>query len=246
MSQTMQTKISYFWLILFSFSTSFLACQPSPRNHENYQALSAQKFAEKLQNTPNAQVLDVRTEPEFADRHLAKALNINYNSGDFAQKIAQLDKTKPTFVYCLSGSRSRGASASLLAAGFTQVYNLEGGVLAWQNAGFEFETAQNQALSQGMSLVNYESKLQTDKFVLVDFQAAWCAPCQKIKPILRELAQEQAEKLSILEVDVDQNPQVVKALKVDAIPQLYLYKNGKIVWEHKGIIQKDQILKLIN
>jgi thioredoxin len=243
----MQKRLSYLGVILLlTFSVGFLACQPNPRKNENYQRVSAQEFAQKLQANTNAQILDVRTEGEFADRHLAKSLNINYNSGDFAQKIAQLDKTKPTFVYCLSGGRSRGAAAILLEAGFKQIYDLEGGVLAWQKAGFDFETAQNQALSKGMSLNDYEQKLKTDKFVLVDFQAVWCGPCQKIKPILHELAQEQNDKLAILEIDVDQNPQVVQALKVDAIPQLYLYKNGKIVWEHKGIIAKDDILKLIN
>jgi thioredoxin 1 len=245
-NKKMQKRLSYFWVIWFTFSVGFLACQPNPRNNENYRRVSAQEFAEKLKNTANAQILDVRTEGEFADRHLAKALNINYNSGEFAQKIASLDKSKPTFVYCLSGGRSRGASAILLEAGFKQIYDLEGGVLAWQKGGFEFEAAQNQALSKGMSIEDYEQKLKSDKFVLVDFQAVWCAPCKKIKPVLHELAQEQSNKLEILEIDVDQNPQIAQALKVDAIPQLYLYKNGKIVWEHKGIIAKDDILKLIN
>ncbi|MCU0445585.1 MAG: thioredoxin domain-containing protein [Microscillaceae bacterium] len=242
----MQNRISYFWAILFTFSIGFLACQPNPRNNENYQRVSAQDFAQKLQKSTQAQLLDVRTEGEFAERHLAKALNINYNGGEFAQKIAQLDKAKPTFVYCLSGSRSRGAAAVLLKAGFKQVYDLEGGILAWQSAGLDFEVAQNQAVSKGMSIEDYQAKLQTDKFVLVDFQAVWCAPCKKIKPVLYELAQEQKAKLEVLEIDVDQNPQVAQALKIDAIPQLYLYKNGKIVWEHKGIISKEDVLKVMD
>ncbi|MCC3151574.1 rhodanese-like domain-containing protein [Hymenobacter sp. BT770] len=87
-------------------------------------------FAEGLRQ-PGAVLLDVRRPDEFANGHLPGAVNIEVTSPDFAQRIAQLDSTKPTYVYCRSGARSANAAGQLSAAGFAQVSNLLGGVLDW-------------------------------------------------------------------------------------------------------------------
>jgi thioredoxin 1 len=65
-----------------------------------------------------------------------------------------------------------------------------------------------------------------DKPVLVDFTAAWCGPCKQISPILDELSVEQAEKLQIAKIDVDENPQTVLQYDVMSMPTLILFKDG--------------------
>jgi thioredoxin 1 len=65
-----------------------------------------------------------------------------------------------------------------------------------------------------------------DKPVLVDFTAAWCGPCKQISPILDELSVEQAEKLQIAKIDVDENPQTVLKYDVMSMPTLILFKDG--------------------
>jgi thioredoxin 1 len=65
-----------------------------------------------------------------------------------------------------------------------------------------------------------------DKPVLVDFTAAWCGPCKMISPILDELSVEQADKLQIVKIDVDANPQTTRQYDVMSMPTLILFRDG--------------------
>lgn len=80
-------------------------------------------------------LLDVRTPEEYAEGHLAGSVNINYLAGDFDTQIGKLEREKIYFVYCRSGRRSAGAAEKMQDAGFKKVYNLTGGILAWQKDG---------------------------------------------------------------------------------------------------------------
>lgn len=79
-------------------------------------------------------VLDVRTPGEFRQGHLRGARNINYFAPDFDQEVAGLDPDKPVLIYCRSGVRSASAVSTLEKAGIKKVYNLLGGILAWEGA----------------------------------------------------------------------------------------------------------------
>jgi rhodanese-related sulfurtransferase len=79
--------------------------------------------------------LDVRTPGEFNEGHVEGAQLIDFQSGNFENEIATLDKSKTYAVYCRSGSRSGQAVKVMSDAGFTSVYNLNGGVIDWANAG---------------------------------------------------------------------------------------------------------------
>lgn len=80
-------------------------------------------------------LLDVRTDQEYAAGHLEGSTQINFNSPDFQQKIKELDPETPVYVYCRSGARSGNAAKMMKQLGFKAVYNLEGGILAWQRSG---------------------------------------------------------------------------------------------------------------
>jgi rhodanese-related sulfurtransferase len=80
-------------------------------------------------------VLDVRTPAEFKTRHLKGAVLADVKSQTFEKQVAGLDKTKPYAVYCAMGPRSTRACELLRKAGFTQLYELDGGILAWEKAG---------------------------------------------------------------------------------------------------------------
>lgn len=90
---------------------------------------------DKLMSAGNGLLLDVRTNGEFASGHLKGAAQIDYNNPNFKNDIAELDKNKPVYVYCRSGARSGRAAKIMKGMGFKEVYNLEGGILAWQRAG---------------------------------------------------------------------------------------------------------------
>lgn len=91
--------------------------------------------ATDLINHKNALVVDVRPAADFAQGHVINAINIPFNG--FKNQIGTLQKHKerPIVVNCRSGSQSSAACQQLRKAGFQDVYNLSGGLMAWQNAG---------------------------------------------------------------------------------------------------------------
>lgn len=93
--------------------------------------LSPDEFAEGVRVNSNAQILDVRTEEEFSSGHLPGALNINIMGYDFEEQIEELDRHRPYYVYCRSGGRSSSAVKMMKNKGFDEVYNMVGGILAW-------------------------------------------------------------------------------------------------------------------
>ena len=80
----------------------------------------------------NVQLLDVRTLEEYEEGHIENATRIDFNSEDFKANVQKLDKSKPVYLYCRSGGRSAKASALMAELGFTEIYDLQGGFLAWE------------------------------------------------------------------------------------------------------------------
>ena len=88
----------------------------------------------------DVQLVDVRTEQEYGNGHLKEAILINIQGQDFTAKaMQQLDKQKPVIIYCRSGRRSMQAAQILVNEGFETVYNMKGGILAWQAEGLPTE-----------------------------------------------------------------------------------------------------------
>jgi phage shock protein E len=94
--------------------------------------LSAEQFDKGLKQDPQIQLVDVRTPEEFSDGHLAGALNLDYNSGEFDASIHTLDPSMPVYLYCRSGGRSGRAAQILKENGFQHIYDLDGGITAWR------------------------------------------------------------------------------------------------------------------
>lgn len=78
------------------------------------------------------QLIDVRTPEEFSELNIKGAVNIDFFSDDFEQKVQQLNKQQPVYVYCRSGKRSYKAAQKFETLGFTQIYDLKGGSTDWQ------------------------------------------------------------------------------------------------------------------
>ena len=109
------------------------ACVSSPKKQAQMNELAPDAWAELQEQTSESVILDVRTEEEFESGYIKGALNMDIRGGaDFLASIESLDKSKSYFVYCRSGARSGQACQLMSQMGFNAVYNLEGGVLAWE------------------------------------------------------------------------------------------------------------------
>ena len=206
-------------------------------------SFTAKEFSEKISETKNPQIIDVRTPEEYETGHITNAHNFNWNDDDFLKNVADLDKTKPVFVYCLSGGRSSDAAAALRKEGFNTVFEMPGGMMEWRAKNMPLASA--STVSTGMNRQQYEELLQTDKTVLIDFYAEWCIPCKKMKPYLDKITKEMEETVSIIRIDADKNPELCKELHVENLPTLKLYKNNKLIWEHVGFVEEEALrLKL--
>ena len=85
--------------------------------------------------------------------------------------------------------------------------------------------------------------LDNPGWVLVDFWAPWCAPCLQIAPVLEQIAEEQADRLTIAKVNVDENPVTSSAYRVTGLPTLNLYRNGDLVKTIRGARPKSVLLR---
>jgi thioredoxin 1 len=85
-----------------------------------------------------------------------------------------------------------------------------------------------------------------DKLVLIDFTAEWCGPCKMMKPILQELRQRMGDKIRILKIDIDRSPAVSDAFGIQSVPTLMLIRNRNILWRQSGVMQTNQLEKIIN
>ena len=81
--------------------------------------------------------------------------------------------------------------------------------------------------------------------VLVDFYADWCGPCKAMNPVIKEVAQSVQGKARVIKVDIDKSDEAARSYGVQAVPTFILFKNGKIVWRHSGMIDKNSLLNVI-
>jgi len=127
----MNTTLKLSLLIFISILT--LSCTNKKNSKTDKQLgeikqISALEFKE---NSKNNSVIDIRTPQEYSQGHIEGAVNINYYDKTFLEQVAKLDKEKPIYIYCRSGSRTSSAAKKLKKIGFSEVNDLEGGIISW-------------------------------------------------------------------------------------------------------------------
>ena len=101
--------------------------------------VQAKKIIEANQGNEHFYLIDIRTLGEFGSGHLSEAINIDFGSADFEEKMKAYDSLNILLLYCRSGNRSRFAIRNLSHAGFKGLYHIAGGIVAWEKAGYSIE-----------------------------------------------------------------------------------------------------------
>jgi thioredoxin len=238
-------KLLFSVTLIFSFIMA--SCQqpssPGSTGEKIYQTVSVEKFSQLLEQNASAFIIDVRTPQEFNSGHIAGAANVDFYDATFKTVLSKLDKSRKVLVYCKSGGRSSSAMEMMKEMGFSEVYNLDGGMLAWSNANQPIENANTATATTGMSEEQYLQKVAEQPLVLVDFNAVWCGPCKKMMPIIEKIVADQQGKLTLMKVDADENPDLMRAKKIQGIPYFELYKGGKLVWSTMGMTDEATIVE---
>ncbi len=92
---------------------------------------------------------------------------------------------------------------------------------------------------------NFNMLIEDNRPVIVDFHATWCAPCKMQSPILEQVASELGDKIKVIKIDVDQNPEIAGRYNIQSVPTLMIFKQGELKFKNAGLHTKPQILDLL-
>lgn len=127
--------------LLFIFSLAFIVLVTSCKDDTQGEIkLVTPDEMQVLLQDKDVQLVDVRTQKEVEEGFIENSQNIDFNSPTFDEDILKLDKSKPVILYCRSGGRSAKCANKLKAAGFTKIFDLEGGITKWKFEGFKITT----------------------------------------------------------------------------------------------------------
>lgn len=94
--------------------------------------------------------------------------------------------------------------------------------------------------------MTFQEVINADKPVLVDFFATWCGPCKTMAPILKQTKDALGDKVTIIKVDVDRNPETARHYHVSGVPTLILFRKGQVKWRQSGVVPANALIQIIN
>ena len=201
--------------------------------------LSVDAIEAKINQSAQPQIIDARSAAEFEQIHLKNAFVLSQDTVKAAAQLNALDKQKPVFVYAIGNGRSAVLARRLRAQGFNEVYELPGGIANWVGSG----KPGIKSAKKELDLAGFHEIAAQEKLVLVDFGSKYCPGCIKMAPVADSAATETGVK--IVRIEVFDNTKLAHQLKINAIPNIALYKDGALIWQKEGIFPKAEIVNAI-
>jgi thioredoxin 1 len=233
----MKISIQY---ISFVFAAIFFSA-----NIFAQEKLTPKKFNKKLQATTNAFLLDVRTPKEVSRSYIKNAVFMDIHDSLFEKRLTTIDKKMRVFVYCAIGVRSHDAALMLNKLGFTEVYDLKGGIINWKLDGLPVIKGKDFDSRKGMGKEEFIAGIKDKPLVFIDFYAPWCAPCQIMVPALDSMVTQMKDTAHIVKINADENLGLMKELHFNSLPYIMIYKNGVNVFRQEGFMSRNDMEMLI-
>lgn len=205
--------------------------------------ITLSEFVKKLNTSAHPQILDARSPEEFTLNHLKGAININLKDSSYQKVLNTLHSSHPTFVYSINNGRSSALARQLRSKGFTEVYELPGGLANWVGSGNPLETVSKEGVT--ISKEAFIQLTKSDEIVLVDFGSKYCGGCRRLATVVDSLEAQKVSNLKIVRIEMYDNPELVKDLKIAVMPTLVLYRQGFEVWKNTGLIQLNALTSVI-
>jgi thioredoxin-like negative regulator of GroEL len=137
------------------------------------------------------------------------------------------------------GGRSAKAAAKLAEMGFTKIYNLDGGIMKWNANGL----AKSNGKIIGVCPQEFTEMLLKEPKILVSFYAKSCEPCHIMQPFIIKMQEQLKGEIKIIRLDADENKSVLDSLKLDGLPVILIYENGKETFRNIGFMTEEDIKK---
>ncbi len=233
------------WVCCFSCQSQNTNNTSLPSANQQDFKLAPTAFQKTINSTKDAVVLDVRTPDEFNSGALVNAMNVDFRDKYFETRVKDMDVNKVYFVYCLSGGRSGNAAEFMRKIGFKNVYEMAGGMLAWNKADLPVTQSLNTPIKDKISADDYKAMTSSEKVVLIDFYAPWCGPCRQMLPLIEEISKEYEGKAKIIRINIDENKILTKQLRIDEIPFFKLYKNGEEKGNFIGQLDRASFVRIL-
>lgn len=97
-----------------------------------------------------------------------------------------------------------------------------------------------------ISFNEFESILNNNELVFVDFFASWCGPCKMFSPVVEQISQKYKDKITVLKIDIDENSEIAEKYSIQSVPTSILFKNNNIVERVSGMISFNQCSDLVD
>lgn len=215
-------------VLAFSLAFTMMSCEQKELVNKS---IPAKEFHDSIKANKAEQLVDVRTAEEFARGNFPKSINIDLQSDDYKEKMKTLDKSKPVYLYCLSGERTKEAADIFAQEGFEYIITMEKGILGLNEGATKPPTARTASKSNAsaVSIAQFDSAVANGKNIIVDFYADWCGPCKRMAPVLDELQEQNKENFTLVKVNIDHSRELAAKHGISSIPRLFVYKDGKKV-----------------
>ena len=92
---------------------------------------------------------------------------------------------------------------------------------------------------------NFDTLINEDRPVIVDFHALWCGPCKVQSPILKQVADELGDRVKVIKIDIDQNQAIAGRFNIKSVPTLMVFKNGEVKYQQAGVHTKPQLMNIL-
>lgn len=205
--------------------------------------LNPQEFQDKMAALDKVQLVDVRTPEEYNGGYITGAVNMDFNNEAFEEQIKELKKDVPVMVYCKAGGRSEQAAALLAEKGFKEVYDLKGGMMAWERQDFPIATGGISMTDPNKYTAAFLKEITaSNQYMVIDFYAPWCGPCKRMEPALEKLSKDYQGKVVVTRINVDEANDLSEELEIESIPVILTYKNGKL-WQRANGEQSEEKLR---